>query len=93
MPLEKLIARMEQRDTPDTPCNAGGVSREALCSRACTPETPDTPATDEYLAREGERRQSNWFGGRRYRAAWDAPALRTHDNNQICLTISFSMSA
>ena len=51
MPLEKLIARMEQRDTPDTPCNAGGVSREALCSKACTSATPDTPATDEDVAR------------------------------------------
>jgi hypothetical protein len=47
MPLENLIARMEQRDTPDTPCNPGGVSREPAYSGACTPATPDTPATDE----------------------------------------------
>jgi hypothetical protein len=49
MPLENLIARMEQRDTPDTPCNHGGVSRKPAYSGACTPETPDTRAIQKPL--------------------------------------------
>ena len=45
MGLDALLARLERRaaDTPDTPCNPGGVSAKPAWIKACTLDTPDTP--------------------------------------------------
>jgi hypothetical protein len=46
MALADLLERLERRaDTPDTPCNPGGVSEKPAPMQACTRDTPDTPQT------------------------------------------------
>lgn len=60
MGLEALLATLEARraDTPDTPCNSAGVSRNPAPIGACTLDTPDTP---EIIDGKGIAPASHWW--------------------------------
>lgn len=90
MALVDLLARLERRaDTPDTPCNPGGVSAKPAPIQAGTLDTPDTPQngnsesdTPEPDAFPDDRRtcdQCANLEGRRCLAAWRGEIVANRD--------------
>lgn len=85
MALVDLLARLERRtDTPDTPCNPGGVSAEPAPILACTLDTHDTP---QNINSESETPEPDGHAivtaGIQYRQA-----LAAHDDRRTCYQCS-----
>jgi len=94
MALADLLERLERRaDTPDTPCNPGGVSEKPAPILACTLDTPDTPEssksesdTPEPETFRDDRRtcdQCANLEGRRCLAAWRGEIVANRDYEPV----------
>ena len=81
MALADLLERLARRtDTPDTPCNHGGVSAKPAPILACTLDTPDTP---ESINSESETPEPD---GHAIVTAetQNRQALAAHDDRRTC---------
>lgn len=94
MALADLLERLERRiDTPDTPCNPGGVSGKPAPILACTLDTRDTPEsinsesnTPEPEGFPDDRRtcdQCANLEGRRCLAAWRGEIVASRDYDPV----------